>query len=183
MEYASPKPVELTPDEQEKFALVKQYFVGHSFGSGDWEPVADAMESLVESLLKRGAIPEKRLKLFTDPAFAEVGNKSRKQIFESNGTSGDEIFRHPHFFEHLKYFIKGPNLPKPVIEGLCKILNDELGTSGMVFDQYRKFARDSVRQFKLDRIDAAHEFFRLGVEIGMQVEDARTLRDAAKSTR
>jgi hypothetical protein len=84
---------------------------------------------------------------------------------------------------YLKHFINGPDLPQPVIEGLCKILNESMGTSGMVMDQYCRFARESVRKHGLDRAKAATEFFRLGVEIGMSVDNARTLRDAAHTTR
>jgi hypothetical protein len=51
----------------------------------------------------------------------------------------------------------------------------------MVMNQYRKHARACVREHGLDPNQAATEFFRLGVEIGMTVHDARTLRDAAKS--
>jgi len=53
----------------------------------------------------------------------------------------------------------------------------------MLMDQYRKYARSSVRQHKLNASYAATEFFRLGVEIGIEIWDARTLRDAARSTK
>jgi len=178
MDYVAPKPIELTDAEAEFYSRIPEI----SAHDG-WHEVADAMEALVTSLLDRKAVPEIRLRLFCDPDYAETGNKSRQQVFESNGTSGNEIFRHPHFIPYLRYFINGPDLPKPAIEGLCKILNDDVGTSGMVMDQYRKHARTCVRQYGLDPGKAAEEFFRLGVEIGMELHAARTLRDAAKSTR
>jgi hypothetical protein len=140
------------------------------------------MESLVESLLQRQAVPDVRLRVFFDPNYAETGRKSRQEAFESNGTSGNEIYRHPHFIPYLRYFIYGPKLPQPAIDGLCRILNEQRGTSGMVMDQYRRHGRECVRKYGLFRVDAATEFFRLAVEIGMGIDEARTLRKAVQST-
>lgn len=178
MDYTPPQPTELTDKESELYLRIPD-----SPTHDGWRDVADAMESLVDSLLERKAVPDVRLKLFADPDYAETGKKSRQQVFESNGTAGNEIFRHPHFIPYLRHFIYGPELPKPAIDGLCKILNEDSGTSGMVMDQYRKHARECVRKYGLNPSDAATEFFRLGVEISMEIHDARTLRDAAKSTR
>lgn len=178
MKYERPKPIELTATEAELYSRIPT-----NPGHDGWHEVADAMEALFESLRDRQAIPEVRLGVFFDPAYAETGNKSRQQVFESNGTSGSDMYRHPHFMPYLRYFIYGPDLPKSAIEGLCKILNDDAGTSGMVMDQYRKHARSCVRQFGLDQGKAATEFLRLGIEIGMELHAARTLREAARSAR
>lgn len=178
MKYFPPHSIELTETEAELYSRIPE-----TPARDGWHETADAMESLVTSLLERKAVPDIRLRLFCDPDCAETGKKSRQQVFESNGTSGTEIFRHPHFIPYLRYFIHGPHLPKPAIEGLCGILNDNMGTSGMIMDQYCKHARSCVRKHRLDKRFAATEFFRLGVEIGMEMFGARTLRDAAKSTR
>ncbi|MEL6110126.1 MAG: hypothetical protein AAFU85_29280 [Planctomycetota bacterium] len=177
-EYQTPKPVILTADESQIYERIPD-----RPPDDDWQKVADAMEALMHALGTRKAIPEPRLKIFGDPAYAESGKKSRMQVFESNGTSGNDIFRHPHFLPYLHYFVAGPRLPDDVMGGLCKILNEDMGTSGMVMGEYCRFARESVRRYQLDRTNAATEFFRLGVEIGMELHDARTLRRAAKSTR
>ena len=79
--------------------------------------------------------------------------------------------------------IEGPDLPREAVDGLCRILNDDMGTSGMVMDQYCRHARESVRRFGLDRRKAATEFYRLGIEVGMEPDDARMLRQAAMSVR
>ncbi len=178
MKYIAPQSIELTESESELYSRILEATVHEA-----WGKIADAMESLVSSLLDRHAVPEVRLRLFCDPDYAETGNKSSQQVFESNGTSGNDIFRHPHFIPYLRNFIHGPDLPEPTIEGLCKILNDDMGTSGMIMDEYRKHARSCVRNCRLDPAKAATEFFRLGVEVGMEIHDARTLRDAARSTR
>lgn len=52
----------------------------------------EKMGELAESLLERKAIPEVRLAYFTDPEMNVGGyGKSRKQVFEKNGTSGRDI--------------------------------------------------------------------------------------------
>lgn len=104
-------------------------------------------------------------------------------MFEAGGVSGREILRNPHFIHYLRYLIYGPDLPEPVISGLCRILNDDMGTSGMLLKQYCAHARASVRNHSLDRTEAARELFRLALEIGMDVDEARNLRDAAKTAR
>lgn len=178
MKYEVPITIELTEEESTLYARIPK-----EPQHDDWHEIADAMESLVSKLLKRQAIPKVRLRLFCDPNFAESSGKSPQQGFEANGVSGTDIFLSPHFIPYLRHFIHGPNLPNPVMQGLCKILNEDRGTSGMLMDQYRKYARSSVRQHNLNASYAATEFFRLGVEIGMEIWDARTLRDAARSTR
>lgn len=178
MRYSPPQPIQLTKSEAELYARITD-----EPAHDGWHEVADAIEDLMQSLLARNAIPEVRLSLFSDPAYAETGSKSRRQVFESNGTSGTDIFRHPNFLPYLQHFVNGPNLPKSVIEGLCKILNEDVGTSGMLLDQYRAHARASVREHGLNTGYAATEFFRLGVEIGMEIGYARSLRDATKSAK
>lgn len=178
MEFIPPSTVQLTAEEAQLYAQIP------NVPSHDgWLQVADAMENLFLSLLDRDAIPEIRLKLFFDSAFAETGSKSRQEVFESNGTSGNDIFRHPNFIPYLRYFIDGPRLPRTAIDGLCRILNENIGTSGEVMDQYRQHARAVVRTHRLVSSTAATEFFRLGLEIGMSDFAARTLRDAARTAR
>ena len=141
------------------------------------------MGELAESLIGRKAIPEVRLTYFTDPDMNAGGRgKSRQQVFEQNGTSGWSILRHPHFMAHLRYFILGPDLPKPVIEGFCKVIEDDAGTSGMVLNQIKAFVRKAVQDRELDRNHAAEEFYKLAHEID-RGDLAENVRSAAKSVR
>jgi hypothetical protein len=143
----------------------------------------EQMGQLTESLLKRKAIPKARLRWFTDPKINAAGyRRSPQQIFESNGTRGRDIVRHPHFMPHLRYFITGPDLPKDTIRGLCKIIEDDLGTTGMVLKQIQAFVRKEVRVKGLNPGYAAEEFFKLAHEIG-KPNLADTVRSAAKSVR
>src|SRR6266545_4467194 len=66
----------------------------------------DAVNTLMKSLIARNAIPPQRVKYFLDPTYYDGGRgKSRKQVFERNGCTGEDIFRHPHFLEYLRYFL------------------------------------------------------------------------------
>lgn len=176
MNYVPPLPIELTESEAALYGLVPKEMKRVE------NDIANAMESLVVSILSRGAVPEIRLRLFDDPRFAERNeNKSCKQVFESNGTFENAIFRHGNFIPYLHHFINGPDLPEDVIDGLCKILNDDIGTSAMVLDQCVVHARKSIRNHGLKKRNAARQFFLLCVEIGLELQDIRSLRDAIMS--
>ena len=182
MEFVPPLPVALTTEEQALWDQIRRADARGASGS-EWTPVADAMQILMESLLKRKAIPEIRIRLFTDPSLAEKGARSPKLVFEGYGRRGTAIFRDGNFHKYLMHFVEGPDLPRPAIEGLCRIMNEDAGTSGMLMSQYKAHARDCVRRFDLDPRRAATEFFRLGIEIGMDKYDAEVLRRAAMSAR
>jgi hypothetical protein len=178
MNYQPPQVVELTRDESK----LNEQILDSPDPSKKWTPIADAMESLLKSLIGRNAIPEIRLRIFADPEYAETRNKSPKQIFESNGTCGAEIYRHPHFMKHLRYFINGPDLPAPVINDFCKILNEDAATSGEKVDQLHRFVRSCVREYDLDRHSAASNFYKLAVELEIEYDPYR-IRTVAMSVR
>jgi hypothetical protein len=178
MNYQPPQAVELTDDESK----LNEQVPDSPDPSRNWAQTANAMESLFKSLTERKAIPEIRLRIFSDPKYAETQNKSPKQIFESNGTCGHAIYRHPNFIKHLRYFINGPDLPEAVINRFCKILNDNAGTSGEILDRRHRFVRSCVGEYGLDRHSAASNFFKLAIELGID-HDAYGIRTAAMSTR
>lgn len=136
-----------------------------------------AAAPLVNSILSRKAVPEIRMRYFIDPELNIGLKKSRKAVFETNGTKGDAIFRHPHFLPYLEYFIYGPQLPDTVIEGFCQLVSNFDAER----DEARKFARKMVRQFELNPRVTYEEFFKLALECGMNVDDARSVRDAVRS--
>ena len=165
-------PIELTPEE---VALRQQ--MEAEFSSGN--PYSGtAARSLWKSLHARGAIPEARLRDFTEP-FPGGRGKSHKDVFVQNGCRGEAIFEHPHFVKYLRYFMDGPTLPASTIEGFRKILIEDSGTSGMVMDQLCRFVRAESRRLGLERGIAREEFWRLAQEVGYT--HASTVRDAAGS--
>jgi len=149
-----------------------------------WRPVADAMDKLMQLLVARKAIPEVRRRYFSDPALNIGGHgASRSEIFERNGTSGRAIFRHPHFVKYLRYFLFGPDLPSQMREAFEQKMR-ELGTpSSSDRMELVKFARELARSFGVDARDSSEEFFKLALECGLDLDDARAIRDGVRKLR
>lgn len=172
--------VELTPEERTLFDEARREFARDDrYSAKSFE----GMALLAESLLGRKAVPGVRLRYFTDPEMNAAGRgRSRRDVFEGNGTSGRDILRHPHFWKYLLYFVQGPDLPAASREGFLRILEEDRGTSGMLLGQVTKFVRGEVRRQGLDGGDAGEEFFKLAHEAG-RPDLALPARNAAKAVR
>src|SRR5690606_30402495 len=131
----------------------------------------------------RGAVPAVRISYFTDAEFHVGGRgKSRQDIFENNGTSGDEVLRHPNFLKHLRYFLYGPDLPAEVIlKFRSKAYDGHLSGSDVL--DLAPYARSSARQNPLHPNAAADEFFKLAAECGAMPGFAENLRKAIRAIR
>jgi hypothetical protein len=175
--------VELTPREQDLWDKIdfgpRPIGGSHDSLRASLEPAHD----LARSLIDRGAIPDIRMQYFTDPALNIGTKKSHKQVFEANGTKGDSILRHPNFIPYLRYFVLGPELPETTMEAFRELLG-ELGT---ITSGDRRalvdFARREAKGLTLDPRAAAEEFFKLALECGLDVDDARAMRDAVMRLR
>ena len=172
--------IELTEREIEILSQIKFRFTRHEELRSSIMPMA----ALWNSLYQRSAIPEVRLQYFTDPERNPGGRgKSRMQIFEKNGTTGDEIFSHPHFLKYLEYFIYGPDLPREVIT----TFNDAKQFSGYLthgdIDDLVPDARAFVKLAKRNPIDAADEFHKLALECFAQPSGAESMRKLIRAVR
>lgn len=169
--------IELTSEEAAHYAKIpaKAFLADKS----TWTPIGDAMLSLINLLDARDAIPEIRVRLFNE--LAEVGQLSELERCESNGTKGDAIYKHGHFVEYLHYFIKGPNLPKAVVDGFVEIVNEDRGTSGMLLKELQKYVRKCVRDYNIEKTIAATNFWRLSYEVDYDYPDV--IRRAAMTAR
>ncbi len=152
--------------------------------AGYWAGVSDAALELMKSLIARNAIPEGRMKYSTDPAFNIGGRgRSRAGIFEKNGTRGEAIFRHAHFLRYLHYFVYGPNLPENVLTAFAHRLADIGFVPSSDLVPLGRFARQLARENRPDSSDAAEEFFKLALESGLELHEARLIRDSVKAAR
>src|SRR4030043_125540 len=108
---------------------------------------------------------------------------SRKEVFENNGTSGDDILRHPHFLKYLRYFVQGPDLPPQTItifsQAVCDLSPVTSGDIVTLCD----LAKNEVRVKGLERKAAAEEFFKLSLELGLDVGFSRAVRDTVMKLR
>lgn len=153
----------LTNEEQALFLSIRFNWKKHDELRCSLEP----MRLLALSLFERSAVPEIRIAYFTEPDFNPGGrDKSREEIFESNGTSGEEILRHPNFLKHLEYFLCGPNLPSVAIDTFKRAALCSGYLTGGDINDLAPFARSCVRSNGLDPHVAADEFFKLAVECG-----------------
>lgn len=176
-------PIELTDTERALWDEIS--FPPHPPGS-TYDAVRSSIEpayELARSLLDRDAIPKVRWRYFVEPDLNIGQHKSRRQIFEKNGTRGKAILRHPHFHKYLRYFVLGPDLPAPPVDTFSKSVRDcEPVTSG---DQevFCQLARHEMRTRGLERRHAAEEFFKLSLELGRDSDMARAVRDAVMKIR
>ena len=176
--------VPLTPDERallDRIELDASRLEGHEH----WKANAGLVVTLFHSLAERGGIPEHRRKCFTDPRYS-VGRRRTSVLedFERNGTRGEEIIRHPHFLNYLRYFLFGPDLPAPVIAAFQREVDECHGhiTSSDI-TKLSAAARRIARAHRLEPSSASEEFFKLGLEHGLSPDYSQFLRNQVRAIR
>lgn len=172
--------VELTEDETEILNGIEldQTALDHE----QYQRQAPLILELLRSLAERNAIPEIRLKYWSDPEY-HIGRlkTSYRGRFERNGNQGDEIYIHPNFLPYLRYFLFGAQLPAAAIAEFEKVVGKpEWISSGDITD-INKGTRDIVRKYGLQ--DQDEEFYRLALDVGLDQWFAKSVRDAVKQVR
>lgn len=143
---------------------------------------ADTVVALMTSLLGRKAIPAIRTAWFLDREHNAGGRgHSIQDLFDSNGIrSKEDLFRHPHFLTHVRYFIDGPRLPASAIAAF----RAEVADRGMITSSdalpLAKAARTITGQHGLRPRDAAEEFYKLALELEVGTTYASTIREYVK---
>jgi hypothetical protein len=148
--------VELTEFEQ---ALFEQISFGDEAGSRLVSQASGkASRQLMESLIKRDAIPAARWAYFTDP-FPGGRGKSHLEVFKAN-LEGRNLFEDPTFVDlYLRYFIFGPELPPDTMVRFCSIAAEE------DIEHLRSFVRQETRNARrANRRKTADEFYKLALE-------------------
>lgn len=161
--------IEFTAEEQ---TLLEQI----SFTDHDHQTLRKSCQAagkLSEILIKRHAIPEIRMEYFINPKYNIGKNKSRKEIFEGNGTKGSDILYHGNFLKYLRYFIFGPDLPSTLIDEFCTKIDE---------DDLPAIARKLVRKYGLNSREASEEFYKLCLECNLEWESC-SVRDSVRSVR
>jgi len=177
--------IELTERERDLVSRIAFNPSAGSHNADSWRPVSDAMDELMCSLLQRNAIPEARIKFFTDPQYFIGGRGlSHRQVFEKNGTRGNAIYRHGNFVKYLRYFLYGSDLPQRVIEDFRQAVADcgEPFTSSEA-TTLGDTARQFTRSHHLNPGESAEEFYKLALDCGLDADDARSIRDSVKKVR
>jgi hypothetical protein len=168
--------------EQERSLLEKIHFE-----PSDHEQLRSSlapMAALSKSLLERDAVPDVRLRYFTDPECNAGGRgKSRQDIFEQNGTCRAEILEHGNFLQYLEYFVFGPKLPANVISQFKETATFSGYLTAGDINDLAPGARAAVRSAKLSPHKAAEEFYKLAMECGAMPSSAETIRNSVRQIR
>lgn len=108
---------------------------------------------------------------------------SRKGLFERNGCTGADIYTHPHFLEHLRYFLFGTELPDAVVAEFEKKVGNPEWVSSSDIIPIGKAARDLTRRYRLDIAEAPEEFFKLCLDMGLGLSMAEAVMRSVKQVR
>ncbi|WP_430449682.1 hypothetical protein [Rhodophyticola sp.] len=172
--------IELTGDETEILSGIEldQTALDHE----QYKRQAPLILELLQSLAERKAIPEIRLKYWTDPEY-HLGRlkTSSKGVFERNGNQGDEIYIHPNFLPYLRYFLFGAQLPDAAITEFEEAVGNPDWVSSSDITGIAAKTRTIVRKFSLHEED--EEFYRLALDLGLSQWFAKSVRDAVKQVR
>lgn len=172
--------IALTDEERALFLSIRFEWKSYDELSSSLEP----MKKLAERLLERSVVPKIRLSYFNDPDFNPGGRgKSRAQVFERNGTLGDEILVSPGFLKYLEYFICGPDLPVSAIERFKNEADGSGYLTGGDINDLTPFARSCVRTYGLEPHRAADEFFKLAIECGAMPWAAESVRSSVRAVK
>lgn len=155
-----------------------------NFDSRDHDAIkqsCSASAELMPLLLDRNAIPAERLAYFTDPGCFD-GKRSRFDVFEGNGTRGDEVFEHPNFLKYLRYFVHGSRLPVKVQQAMHAKVDDPRHFTSGDLEPLRILARQLVRQHALGAA-SSDAFFQLALDLGLSGDHAHSIRKTTLSVR
>ena len=136
---------------------------------------------LFASLMDKKLIPQRRLRYLTQKEL-QTGykKKSRLEIFEDNGTKGEEIFSHPHFLKYLRFFVEGPQVDEHILELIKGVISENFDED----DQVEEFIR-RVKQFvpspKEARDKFAQEVFKLAVDMDWDPSSCHKVRNKVMS--
>lgn len=149
---------------------------------------SDKVVELLGSVLRRGVIPEVRKRYWTDPEYCTApGKSSREQMFVGRGRTNDEVYRHLGFLPYLRYFLFGCELPDATIVEFESALADERITPEMFtsgdHDPMWAAARKLTRKHGLEKRRAAEEFLKLCLDMGFDIDVARSVRDQVMKVR
>jgi hypothetical protein len=172
--------IELTRTEQELVGkIVFDVLSPRALEAKEINENGERAAALMMSLIHRKAIPEQRLRYFTDPDYNPgPGRASRFDNFRANAGSKDEVFRHPHFLPYLHYFIYGSDLPSRLKEEFLA----KTESSWVKEHELSELARQLVRKYDLPRHPGNYrlkdEFYQLALDCDCDERVARSVREA-----
>lgn len=178
--------IELTKDEAALLSKIdmRTSHASHEERHDAYKANRKPILALVRSLSERRALPNERLNYWNDPAYNPGRIKaSRKGVFERNGCLGDDIYIHPHFIRHLRYFLFGADLPESLISEFSQGIGDPLWETSSDDLSIGKRARYLAQHHGLDMAIAAEEFFKLCLDLGLGLDPAVRVKRTVQRAR
>lgn len=171
--------IQLTPKEEEYLSKINFYFSTQELRN-NYATYVENSKNLFLSLMDRNAIPEIRLRYFTDPEL-NIGQskKSKKEAFENNLRHGEKVYDHHSFIKYLYYFIFGSKIPESIQKEFLTIIDEEILTSGELISRLTSFSRKKAKELNWSRDKVGDEFFKLSLDCNLDSGLARLVRDAA----
>lgn len=163
---------------------LRSHHQNHDEGRAAYLANQEPILALLKSLSARRAVPDVRLNYWNDRDYRSGRIKgSRKGLFERNGCTGADIYTHPHFLEHLRYFLFGAELPDALIEEFERKVGNPDWVSSSDIVPISKAARDLTRRYRLDIAAAPEEFFKLCLDMGLSLSTAQSVMQSVKQVR
>lgn len=172
--------IELSVEERDILATI-EFDAMKLAGFEEAKQNGERVAGLFRALQNRSAIPEIRLRVFSDQEHSPDGRpRSPLDDFRSKGNSDEDILRHPHFLAYLRYFISGPYLPSRLSESFKDRVRECGGLTSGDIEPLVRYARSLVRDYGLDPRLSRNEIFRLALEAGLEPDWARRVRRALR---
>lgn len=173
--------IELFKEELELYKKVEEFNLKSSFLKR--QNSLNALKNLTQILLERNAIPEDRIKYFTDENY-QTGRttKSRFEVFRSKRQSDDEILRDPNFIKYLRFFINGADISEVIEKEAIRIFenpiyHDDAIQELFIFIKSRKY----IPVDNSERKRFAEELFKLVVDLKCELQQCFNLRSKVMS--
>jgi len=169
--------IDLTEKEEELYLNTLSFRLDEDYKTRIFK--LNCSKKLIELLLAREAIPKQRIDLFTNREFnTGRSRKSRKEVFESNGTTGSNIFSHPDFIKYLKFFIEGHNIDPRLNSKLREISTNNVYKDDTTDEIIEYLKTNSlIPNTKPERDQFAEHVFMIGADLKLDSSYCHTLRN------
>ena len=136
---------------------------------------------LLALLGMNGGIPEHWTRYWADPDYNPGHIKtSRKNMFKRNGCYGDNIYTHAHFIPYLRYLVFGNELPAAVSNAFEREVGNPQWVNSSDALLLSKHARRLVRENEMTETQVAEKFFKLSLDMGLDLDVALAVRRSVK---
>lgn len=141
----------------------------------------ELVAQLFTSLQQRKAIPVGRLRYFTEPEYnLSTPKRSHAETFKLEAGNYQRVTRHAHFLKYISYFIYGAPIPVEVKDEFEKVATNTFREWDGLSQLAKRLVPKVVSARTVEDYNADDAFFRLALDCGCALAEARQVRDAVK---